>query len=173
MGRVSRTEPGSVGVTLTRSAVVFDGDDPLVLTSGAILPRVDVAYETYGRLNRDRSNAIYICHALTGDAHAAGYHEGADRPGWWDNMIGPGKAIDTDVWFVVASNILGGCQGTTGPSSIDPRTGAHYELDFPLLDMADFVSVHRGLARHLGIERFAAVVGGSLGGMQEIGRAHV
>ncbi len=166
MGRVSRTEPGSVGVTLPRSAVVFDGDDPLVLTSGAILPRVDVAYETYGRLNRDRSNAIYICHALTGDAHAAGYHEGADRPGWWDNMIGPGKAIDTDVWFVIASNILGGCQGTTGPSSIDPRTGTPYELEFPLLDMADFVSVHRGLARTLGIERFAAVVGGSLGGMQ-------
>ena len=166
MGRVIPSEPGSVGVVETRSALVFDGDEPLVLTSGATLPRVDVAYETYGRLNEDRSNAVYICHALTGDAHAAGYHEGSDRPGWWDNMIGPGKAIDTDVWFVVASNILGGCQGTTGPSSIDPRTGRHYELDFPLLDMADFVTVHRGLARKLGIERFAAIVGGSLGGMQ-------
>ena len=122
MGRVSRTEPGSVGVTLTRSAVVFDGDDPLVLTSGAILPRVDVAYETYGRLNRDRSNAIYICHALTGDAHAAGVDE-SGAIGWWDNMIGPGKPIDTDRWFVVSSNLLGGCTGTTGPRTVNPGTG--------------------------------------------------
>jgi len=153
-------------VVETHTARVFDAGDPLVLASGATLPRVDVAYETYGTLNDERSNAIYICHALTGDAHAAGYHVGDTRPGWWDNLIGPGRPIDTDRWFVVASNILGGCQGTTGPSSIDPRTDRPYELNFPLLDMADFVSVHRGLARHLGIERFAAVVGGSLGGMQ-------
>ncbi len=156
----------SLGIVETQIATVFDRSDPLRMRSGATLAPVEVAYETYGRLNAERSNAVYICHALTGDAHAAGLHEGDDRPGWWDNMIGPGKPIDTDVWFVVASNILGGCQGTTGPSSIDPDTGEPYALDFPLLDMADFVEVHRGLARHLGIERFAAVVGGSLGGMQ-------
>lgn len=158
-------------------------DDGLLTRSGTTLPHVDVAFETYGTLNAARSNAVYICHALTGDAHAAGYHEGDDRPGWWDNMIGPGKAIDTDQWFVVCSNILGGCQGTTGPASINPLTGEPYGLDFPLLDMTDFVAVHRGLVRHLGIERLAAAVGGSLGGMQvlqwaldhphELGRAMI
>ncbi|NLE97566.1 MAG: homoserine O-acetyltransferase, partial [Propionibacterium sp.] len=109
---------------------------------------------------------VYICHALTGDAHAAGYHEGADRPGWWDNLIGPGKPIDTNRWFVVSSNLLGGCSGTTGPSSIDPETGRRYALDFPLLSIADFVTVHRRLGQHLGIAGWAAAVGGSLGGMQ-------
>ncbi|MHA6509465.1 homoserine O-acetyltransferase MetX [Tessaracoccus sp. Y1736] len=156
----------SLGVVETSSIRVFDPDRPLILRSGATLGVVDVAYETYGTLNAERSNAVYICHALTGDAHAAGYHEGETRPGWWDTMIGPGKPIDTNVWFVVCSNLLGGCQGTTGPSSTNPETGDPYGLDFPLLDMADFVEVHRGLARHLGIERFAAAVGGSLGGMQ-------
>ena len=141
-------------------------DDGLTTRSGIVLPEVQVAYETYGTLNEARSNAIYICHALTGDAHAAGYHAGDDRPGWWDNIIGPGRAIDTDTWFVVCSNILGGCQGTTGPASINPATGEPYGTDFPLLDMTDFVEVHRGLARHLGITKFAAAVGGSLGGMQ-------
>ena len=171
----------SVGVVETLSVPVFDATHPLLLRSGASLSHVDVAYETYGTLNAERSNAVYICHALTGDAHAAGLHVGDSRPGWWDSMIGPGKPIDTDVWFVVCSNLLGGCQGTTGPSSINPATGEPYGLDFPLLDMADFVEVHRGLARHLRIDRFAAVVGGSLGGMQvlqwaishpeEVGRA--
>ncbi|HJE51240.1 MAG TPA: homoserine O-acetyltransferase [Tessaracoccus flavescens] len=150
----------------TRSATVFTADDPLPLRGGSTLGPVTVAYETYGTLNDDRSNAVYICHALTGDAHAAGFHDGDDRPGWWDKMIGPGKPIDTDRWFVVCSNILGGCQGTTGPASIDPATGEPYGLDFPLLHMEDFVEVHRALARHLDIPRFAAIVGGSLGGMQ-------
>lgn len=166
MGPVSSPDEYSVGVVETQRARVFDDASPLTLRSGATLAPVDVAYETYGTLNAERSNAIYICHALTGDAHVAGYHEGDDRPGWWDNMIGPGKAIDTDRWFVVCSNILGGCQGTTGPASIDPATGEPYALDFPLLHVSDFVETHRGLARHLGIERFAAIVGGSLGGMQ-------
>ncbi|WP_040284305.1 homoserine O-acetyltransferase MetX [Tessaracoccus massiliensis] len=158
------TTPGSVGVVETITARIFD--DGFTTRSGTTLPVVDVAYETYGSLNAQRSNAIYICHALTGDAHAAGMHPGDDRPGWWDNIIGPGKAIDTNRWFVVCSNILGGCQGTTGPASINPGTGEPYGVDFPLLDMTDFVAVHRGLAAHLGIERFAAVIGGSLGGMQ-------
>lgn len=148
----------------TITARIFDNG--FTTRSGTTLPVVDVAYETYGSLNAQRSNAIYICHALTGDAHAAGMHPGDDRPGWWDNIIGPGKAIDTNRWFVVCSNILGGCQGTTGPASINPGTGEPYGVDFPLLDMTDFVAVHRGLAAHLGIERFAAVIGGSLGGMQ-------
>ncbi|MHA6525078.1 homoserine O-acetyltransferase MetX [Tessaracoccus sp. G1721] len=181
MGGVNGPLESSVGVVETLSARVFDAEHPLVLRSGATLQRVDVAYETYGTLNAERSNAVFICHALTGDAHAAGLHAGETRPGWWDTMIGPGKPIDTTVWYVVCANLLGGCQGTTGPSSVNPATGEPYGLDFPLLDMADFVEVHRGLARHLGIDRWAAVVGGSLGGMQvlqwaishptEVGRA--
>lgn len=163
-GRVSSPESGSVGVVETRHVRLFD--DGLTTRSGTVLPVVDVAYETYGQLNDNRSNAVYICHALTGDAHAAGYHEGDDKPGWWDNLIGPGKPIDTNQWFVVCSNLLGGCQGTTGPSSVNPASGEPYGIDFPLLDMTDFVAVHRELARHLGITKFAAVVGGSLGGMQ-------
>lgn len=150
----------------TQTARLFDDSRPLVTSSGGVLHEVDVAYETYGELNADRSNAVYICHALTGDAHAAGYHEGASRPGWWDNLIGPGKPVDTDRWFVVASNLLGGCSGTTGPSSVNPATGKPYGLDFPLLSVSDFVTVHRRLGEHLGIETWAAAVGGSLGGMQ-------
>ena len=127
---------------------------------------VEVAYETYGTLSPARDNAVFICHALTGDAHAAGYHKGAERPGWWDNLIGPGRPLDTDRLYVVCANLLGGCQGTTGPSSIDPSTGRAYGLDFPLLDMGDFVTVHRALLAHLGIEKLLAAFGGSLGGMQ-------
>jgi homoserine O-acetyltransferase len=156
----------SVGLVETRRVVLFDEDDPLELESGARLAPVEVAFETYGTLNADRSNAVYICHALTGDAHAAGLHEGARRPGWWDNLIGPGKPVDTNRFFVICSNLLGGCQGTTGPSSIDPATGRARGLRFPLFTMSDLVTVHRALVRHLGIERVFAVVGGSLGGMQ-------
>ncbi|MDH3225829.1 MAG: homoserine O-acetyltransferase [Thermoleophilia bacterium] len=163
---MARATAGSVGLVETDRVVLFDEDDPLVFESGATLAPVVVAYETYGCLNDERSNAVYICHALTGDAHAAGYHEGSERPGWWDNLIGPGKPIDTDRYFVICSNLLGGCQGTTGPSSIDPATGRPYGLRFPLFTMSDLVKVHRALTRHLGIERVLAIVGGSLGGMQ-------
>lgn len=159
------TMPG-VGLVETRSALLFTPDDPLHLAAGQRLDEVHIAYETYGTLNEARDNAIYICHALTGDAHAAGWHQGDRRPGWWDNLIGPGRAIDTDRWFVVASNLLGGCSGSTGPSSTNPATGEPYGLDFPLLDMADFVTVHRRLGEHLGVAHWHAVVGGSLGGMQ-------
>ncbi|RRD48000.1 homoserine O-acetyltransferase [Tessaracoccus sp. OH4464_COT-324] len=150
----------------TLSARLYTPEQPFLSASGGRLDEVDVAYETYGTLAEDRSNAIYICHALTGDAHAAGYRAGETKPGWWDNLIGPGKPIDTDRWFVVCSNLLGGCQGTTGPSSINPTTGEAYGLDFPLLRISDFVDVHRRLGAHLGIGRWAALVGGSLGGMQ-------
>lgn len=160
------TEGGSVGVTTTRTARLFTAESPLVLASGAELGPVDVAYETYGTLAPDGSNAVYICHALTGDAHAAGWHEGDKRPGWWDNLIGPGKPLDTDRFFVICSNLIGGCRGSTGPSSTDPATGAAYGMDFPLLAMADFVAVHRALLAHLGVKRLLVALGGSLGGMQ-------
>ncbi|WP_254069661.1 homoserine O-acetyltransferase MetX [Pimelobacter simplex] len=156
---------GGLGIVATQRAVLTE-NGPLVLASGAKLPHVEVAYETYGALNPARDNAVVVCHALTGDAHAAGWHEGARRPGWWDNLIGPGKALDTDRFFVIASNLLGGCSGTTGPSSLDPVTGRPYGPDFPLLDIADFVTAQRGLLDHLGVERLHAAVGGSLGGMQ-------
>ncbi|MDF1488533.1 homoserine O-acetyltransferase MetX [Tessaracoccus caeni] len=160
------TSHRSVGPVKTQFAQLYDQDTPLQLRSGAVLAPVQAAYETYGTLNSRRSNAVFICHALTGDAHAAGFHEGAERPGWWDNMIGPGKPIDTDVWFVVSANLLGGCKGTTGPSGTNPATGKAYGLDFPLLAISDFVTMHRRLGRYLGIDHWAAVVGGSLGGMQ-------
>ncbi len=152
--------------TQTQYATIFTETNPLQMACGQTLTEVTVAYETYGELNQNRDNAIYLCHALTGDAHACGWHEGDKHPGWWDTMVGPGKAIDTNQWFVVCSNLLGGCQGTTGPSSTNPATGKPYGLSFPLLTMADFVAVHRGLARHLGIDHFHALVGGSMGGMQ-------
>ncbi len=166
MGLVSHLWDEEQRRTVTQTVRLFDADTPLVLCSGAVLPEVDVAFETWGTLNKARSNAVFICHALTGDAHAAGLREGDKRPGWWDTMIGPGKPVDTDTWFVVCANLLGGCQGTTGPSSVNPATGEPYGLDFPLLDMSDFVTMHRALGSHLGIDHWAVLMGGSLGGMQ-------
>lgn len=157
-----------VGIVETKKVVVFDGDQPLRLDSGIEFGPIEVAYETYGELNAERSNVIFVCHALSGDAHAAGFHEGDDRPGWWDNMIGPGRPLDTDRYFVVSANVLGGCQGTTGPSSIDPVTRRPYGLRFPLLAVRDLVEVHRALLRELGIEKLLAAIGGSLGGMQAL-----
>lgn len=157
---------GTIGYVETQRVELATERDPLVLVGGAVLPRLEVAYETYGALNEARDNAVMVCHALTGDAHAAGLHLGAKRRGWWDNLIGPGKAVDTDRFFVVSANLLGGCSGTTGPQSIDPATGRPYGPEFPVLDMADLVAAHRRLLDHLGIERLHAAVGGSLGGMQ-------
>lgn len=158
---------GSLGLVATQRTVLFDEGRPLALDSGAALAPVEVAFETYGELNADRTNAVFICHALTGDAHAAGWHDGDARPGWWDNLIGPGKPVDTDRFFVICPNLLGGCQGTTGPASPDPaRDGDPYGLRFPLFTVADLVRVHRALLAHLGIERLMAAIGGSLGGMQ-------
>jgi homoserine O-acetyltransferase len=137
-----------------------------VLASGERIGPVEVAYETYGELAADAGNAVVICHALTGDAHAAGHHGDPSRRGWWDNLIGPGRPIDTDRFFVVCSNLLGGCSGSTGPSSIDPASGKPYGLRFPSLSVADLVEPQRALLAHLGIERAAGAIGGSLGGMQ-------
>lgn len=152
----------------TRYYQFADPPSALVLESGHTLGPVTVAYETYGTLNGDKSNAILILHALTGDAHAAGYHEGDARPGWWDDMIGPGKAFDTQRYFVICSNVLGGCKGTTGPCSINPATGRRYNLDFPLISISDMVNVQERLIDYLGIDRLLAVAGGSMGGMQAL-----
>jgi homoserine O-acetyltransferase len=157
---------GSVGVTKPQRAVLFTEEAPLLLAGGRTLGPVEVAYETYGELSPRRDNVVFVCHALTGDAHAAGEHPDDGRRGWWDNLIGPGKPLDTDRFFVVCPNLLGGCQGTTGPSSVDPATGRSYGRDFPILQMSDFVTVHRALLEHLGVQRVMAAVGGSLGGMQ-------
>ena len=140
--------------------------DRLLLENGETLASVAIAYETYGQLDPDLANAVLVLHALSGDAHAAGYHQGGKDPGWWDAMIGPGKAFDTDKYFVICSNVLGGCKGSTGPSSLDPVTGKHYGLDFPQITIGDMVDCQRQLVDHLGIGRLLAVVGGSMGGMQ-------
>lgn len=158
----------SLGRVETERAVLYTADRPLTLASGATLAPVEVAYETYGTLDAERANAIVVCHALTGDAHAAGDHGDPERRGWWDNIIGPGRPLDTDRFFVVCANLLGGCMGTTGPSSTDPSTGRPYGLRFPLFTVSDLVGVQRALMAHLGIERPLAAVGGSLGGMQAL-----
>lgn len=153
----------SVGVVKTK---YFNIKEPIKLESGKSLDNVTVAYETYGVLNKDKNNAILICHALTGDAHAAGWHEGDKKPGWWEIIIGPGKALDTDKYFIICSNVLGGCKGTTGPNSINPKTGKQYGLDFPVITIKDMVDVQKLLIDSFGISNLVAVIGGSMGGMQ-------
>jgi homoserine O-acetyltransferase/O-succinyltransferase len=158
---------GSVGIVRTQTVTLFEPPDVLRLESGQTLGPIEVAYETYGTLNEARSNAVLICHALSGDAHVAGLHSENDRkPGWWDMMVGPGKGIDTNKYLVICSNFLGGCKGTTGPSSINPQTGRPWGLDFPVITIEDMVKVQERLIDHLGIEKLLAVVGGSMGGMQ-------
>ncbi|APV43832.1 homoserine O-acetyltransferase [Dehalogenimonas formicexedens] len=142
--------------------------DRLVLESGEVIAPVMLAYETYGRLNAERSNAVLICHALTGDAHVAGINAATGKDGWWDSMVGPGKAFDTDELFVVCSNVLGGCQGSTGPLSPNPATGEPYGLDFPIITIGDMVSAQARLIEYLGIEKLLGVAGGSMGGMQAL-----
>jgi homoserine O-acetyltransferase len=142
--------------------------DEITLESGERLGPVTVAYETYGELNDQRSNAVLILHALSGDAHAAGFHKGDEKPGWWDDMIGPGKAFDTNQYFIICSNVLGGCKGTTGPSSINPKTGRQYGLDFPVISIPDMVNVQKRLIDYFRIDRLLAVAGGSMGGMQAL-----
>jgi homoserine O-acetyltransferase len=141
--------------------------DSIALDCGASLSPVEIAYETYGQLNSDGGNAILICHAFTGDAHAAGVsHEG--KPGWWDNMIGPGKAFDTDRYFIICSNVLGGCQGTTGPGCTNPATGKPYAMSFPVITIRDMVRLQKMLIDSLGIKQLLSVAGGSMGGMQAL-----
>ena len=150
-----------------QQVTLFEPPHPLQLECGRTFGPVTIAYETLGTLSPARDNAIFICHALTGDAHVAGRHNHDDRkPGWWDGFVGPGRGIDTDRYFVICANILGGCQGTTGPSCENPETGRPYGLEFPFIAVSDIVRVHKALVDHLGIGRLLAVVGGSLGGMQ-------
>jgi homoserine O-acetyltransferase len=162
-------ESASAGVSETRTLAL---DGPLTLAGGKQLAHVEVAYETYGTLNRDGTNAVLVCHALSGDSHVAGSRPGdspeAPRPGWWDIMVGPGKAIDTERFFVVCSNVLGGCSGTTGPASIDPATGRPYGPGFPLVTVEDMVDVQARLLDALGVGDLLSVVGGSMGGMQAL-----
>ena len=182
MSRAPAATAGSVGIVETQ---FLDLPAPLRLDCGRDLYPIRIAYETYGTLSPRRDNVILVCHALSGDAHAAGFAktpplestrdgfaaEDRDRTagkglGWWDGMIGPGKAFDTDSYFVVSTNLLGGCRGTTGPSSINPATGTQYGSDFPVITVADMVRTQRAFLQELGIDRLAAVAGGSLGGMQ-------
>ena len=153
----------SVGIVETK---FFNIDDPFILESGKSLEKITVAYETYGELNNEKNNAILVCHALTGDAHAAGWHDGDKKPGWWEIIIGPGKVLDTEKYFIICSNVLGGCKGTTGPSSINPLTGEESGLDFPVITIKDMVDVQKILIDSFGINQLYAVVGGSMGGMQ-------
>lgn len=146
-----------------RHAQYFTINEPFRLEHGGVLPSVTVCYETYGTLNADRSNAVLICHAISGDSHVA-KHDERDDPGWWDIMVGPGKPIDTNRYFVICPNLLGGCRGTTGPGSINPRTGKPYGRNFPTITIGDMVEVQRRLTAHLGIPKLLAVIGGSMGG---------
>ncbi|MEW6501737.1 MAG: homoserine O-acetyltransferase MetX [Thermodesulfobacteriota bacterium] len=157
----------SVGIVEKRFYTFAEPPNPLRLESGATLGPVTLAYETCGTLNAEKSNAILILHALSGDAHVAGYHRPEDiKPGWWEYMVGPGKGIDTSRYFVICSNILGSCMGTTGPGSMNPQTGKPYGLDFPVVTIGDMVEAQRALIDHLGIPKLLAVIGGSIGGMQ-------
>jgi homoserine O-acetyltransferase len=153
----------------TNTRQFFSPASPFVFDGGADLPGITVAYETYGSLNPDGDNAVLVCHALTGSAHAAGFASGDPKSaGWWEPLIGPGRGLDTDRFFVVCSNILGSCYGTTGPSSVNPKTGKPFGLSFPQMTVRDMVRVQRALLDALGVKSVATVLGGSLGGMQTL-----
>jgi homoserine O-acetyltransferase len=153
----------SVGLVKTQ---YYNLPDDLILEGGSRLKDTTIAYETYGKLNKEKSNAILVCHALSGDAHVAGWHEGDRKPGWWDTIIGPGKCLDTEKYFIICSNVIGGCKGSTGPSSINPDTDRPYGLDFPIITISDMVNAQKKLIDYLSINQLFAVVGGSMGGMQ-------
>jgi len=163
---VPTRDPRSVGAP---KAELAHFASPLKLKGGATLPSYDIAYETYGQLNAAKSNAVLVCHALNASHHVAGYY--ADDPqniGWWDNLVGPGKSLDTNRFFVIGTNYIGSCFGSTGPASINPATGKPWGADFPVVTVEDWVEAQRRLADKLGIERFAGVIGGSLGAMQAL-----
>ena len=164
----TQADTGGVGLVTPQVVDVATPEEPLSLEYGGTLKHVAVTFETYGELNAAGDNAILICHALTGSAHAAGVQGRAQVPGWWDPLIGPGKPIDTAEHFVICSNVLGGCYGTTGPSSINPETGHPYRLDFPRYTVRDMVEVQKRLVGALGVTSLKAVIGGSMGGMQTL-----
>ncbi|EPG75417.1 homoserine O-acetyltransferase [Leptospira fainei serovar Hurstbridge str. BUT 6] len=155
----------SVGIVKTETVTLPD----LRLDNGSVLSPVVIAYETYGKLSEKKDNAILICHALSGDAHAAGVHAPADkRPGWWNEYIGPGKAFDTNKYFVISSNVIGGCKGSSGPLTISPITGKPFGSSFPFVSIKDMVAAQKSLVEHLGVEKLYCVAGGSMGGMQAL-----
>ncbi|HOX85216.1 MAG TPA: homoserine O-acetyltransferase [bacterium] len=167
--RGMKENQGSVGLVQRKILAFAAPPDEMVLESGARLGPVTLAYETCGCLDSQRKNAILILHALSGDAHVAGYHTPDDpKPGWWDWMVGPGRPFDTDRYFIICSNVIGGCQGSTGPRSINPATGKPYNLDFPVVTIGDMVEAQRHLIDALGIDRLLCVTGGSMGGMQAL-----
>ncbi|HCU84033.1 MAG TPA: homoserine O-acetyltransferase, partial [Methylophilus sp.] len=160
------SESNSVGIV---KAQVAHFTQPLTLKSGAVLPQYHLTYETYGELNAAKNNAVLICHALSGNHHVAGRYSPDDKyPGWWDNLIGPGKPLDTNKFFVIGLNNLGGCHGSSGPSSVDPLTDKPYSATFPVVTVEDWVESQARLLDYLGIDQLAAVIGGSLGGMQAL-----
>ncbi|HDY86724.1 MAG TPA: alpha/beta fold hydrolase, partial [bacterium] len=162
-------DKNSVGLVKEQLFSFGSIEEPMKLESGHSLGPVDIVYETYGEPNEDRSNAILILHALSGDAHVAGYHHPNDkRTGWWDCMVGPGKTFDTNKYWVICSNIIGGCKGSTGPGSTNPKTGKPYCLDFPFITVGDIVDTQKKLIDHLGIKKLYSMVGGSFGGFQVI-----
>jgi homoserine O-acetyltransferase len=157
----------SVGIVEKKLYTFAEPPDEMMLECGAKLGPITLAYETYGTLNADKTNVVLILHALSGDSHAAGYYKPEDdKPGWWDNMVGPGKGIDTNKYFVVCSNIIGSCMGSTGPCTINPKTVLPYALDFPVVTIGDMIKAQKALLDHLGIDKILSVVGGSIGGMQ-------
>ena len=156
----------SVGIVKLEYFTFAEHPHELKLESGQALGPIALAYETYGELNKGKTNVILVCHALSGDAHAAGLHESDENPGWWEEMIGPGKALDTNKYFVICSNIIGGCKGSTGPSSVNPKIGKPYALTFPVITIKDMVRAQKYLIDHLGIKKLLCVIGGSMGGMQ-------
>ncbi|MEW6534867.1 MAG: homoserine O-acetyltransferase [Candidatus Auribacterota bacterium] len=161
--------PDSVGIVKTHYYTFAEPPDEILLDCGKKLGPITVAYETYGTLSPKKDNAILLLHALSGDAHAAGYHSANDKhPGWWDTMVGPGKAFDTSKYFVICSNFLGGCKGTTGPNCIDTSTGKEYGVTFPMVTIADMVKVQKKLLDYLGIDSLLSIAGGSMGGMQAL-----
>ncbi len=155
-------------IITTQTITFCEQPNELRLESGEKLGPITLAYETYGELNQNKSNAILIFHTLTSDAHAAGFHEGDKKPGWWDKMIGPGKAFDTDKYFLISVNVIGGCKGSTGPASIDPKTGKPYGLSFPFVTIGDMVSAQKLLIDHMGIKKLVCTAGGSMGGLQAL-----
>jgi homoserine O-acetyltransferase len=161
-----KIQSNSVGL-VTKKFFTFAKDTPMRLDSGETLVPITIAYETFGQLNTNRNNAILICHALSGDSHLAGYYTPEDKgPGWWDECVGPGKAFDTNKFFIICANVIGGCQGSTGPSSKNPATNKPYGLSFPVITIGDMVRAQKHLIDHLGIEKLLTVAGGSMGGMQ-------
>src|ERR1700742_4888044 len=146
--------------------------EPLVLQSGVTLAGVTMAYQTYGTLNADKSNCVLVCHALTGDQYVAGVHPVTGKPGWWNDLVGPGKIIDTDRFYVVCANVLGGCRGSTGPKDITPATGKPWGVHFPVITIPDMVQAQAKLLDHLGVRQLFCVIGGSMGGMQVLEWAH-